>query len=316
MTRCQRPVGQCHEGKKQSPCERRATALVELEEYRSLQVNPQSGHVSIRTGRENRLVTVHFRSLSHMWESREHPDPWRYQLQVVAKCCEPLLKKGAVWIFIDFISLYQYKRNGDQGKIFKKAMNLMHILYSHEIVEVDIIDELTPSELQVHATIKAYDEKHGMVKPMPIDELKLNDKGYACRGWCQAERQWARLRILLQGAIPTPPDMFRKKMQDMEFTHRDDKELVPCRTTRLLYVVANGNSIGAAVAVALVRSGGKDIQMELCDMTDDDALQIAEALMSSAAGSLPSLSLAGNRGSARSVLFSCTTASILVVMNS
>ena len=59
-------------------------------------------------------------SVSHCWEAREHPDPCGFQLaQIVLHmdreedfCGDVCSKTGRrVYFFIDFLSLYQYKRS-------------------------------------------------------------------------------------------------------------------------------------------------------------------------------------------------------------
>lgn len=66
------------------------------------------------------------------------------------------------------------------------------------------------------------------VLAMSIDQLKLNTTPYMLRGWCQAEMQWASLRISLERSFPLPPELFRKRVDELglQFTHQDDKELV------------------------------------------------------------------------------------------
>ncbi|CAE7833762.1 nhaD [Symbiodinium sp. CCMP2592] len=43
-------------------------------------------------------------SLSHCWESREHCDPYGYQVEKLAKALS-----GKEWLFIDYVSLYQFQ---------------------------------------------------------------------------------------------------------------------------------------------------------------------------------------------------------------
>lgn len=304
-----------------------ATALVTLEEYQWLLVNDNTGHISIRAGPKHQLVTVHFRSLSHMWESMQHPDPWRYQLGVAAELYQNL--QDVVWVFVDFISLYQYKRNDSQDSSFRKALDRMHMLYSHEMVQVDILEDLTPEKMKVDGTLFVYDPTEDAMKWVPITSLKLNPLPHALRGWCQAEKEWARLRMMLTAmGIPTPPEIFRQRMGQMKFTHRDDAEQVfqlqakvfrekISGTThlhlerlsaqdlealhealpyyqKLQFVVVNGIRLHGRDAVALVQSGAHDVQMESCQLQDEDAILIAEALVKDKTDRLRVLSLTGN----------------------
>ena len=286
------------------------------------------GHVTIRTAEGP--STVRFRSISHMWEAMEHPDPWGFQVRSIVERYRELPKDSVTWVFVDFLSLYQYKRSAEEDEFFRKGLKRMHWLYSHEIVQVDILTELTPEDKKFEGEILVYNATEDQVKLTPICELRLNNTPYELRGWCQSESEWSRLRMdVLGGCIPTPPEIFRKRMQRMRFTHRNDAEQVLAlqekvfrdkvsRTThlqlqqlsvddleclhdalphynRLEYLVVNGNALKGQDAVAMVTSGAADIQMESCSLQDEDADAMAEALMSSAADRLEHLSLTGNR---------------------
>eukprot|EP00435_Cladocopium_sp_Y103_P076078 s2_g75.t1 len=285
-----------------------ATALVTLEEYQRLLVNDTTGHISIRADPDHQMVTVHFRSLSHMWESKQHPDPWGYQVGVVAELYQNLKGKGLVWVFVDLISLYQYRRNESQDRSFRKALDGMHTLYSHELVQVDILENLTPETMKVDGTIFVYDPTDDCMKWVSISSLEYNTAPHALRGWCQAEKEWARLRMMLCTAmgIPTPPEIFRQRMGQMKFTHRDDAEQVFQLQEKvfhekalpyyqkLQYVVVNGIRLNGRDAIALLQSGAHDVQMESCQLQDEDAILIAGALMKDTTDRLRVLSLTGN----------------------
>ena len=110
---------------------------------------------------------------------------------------------------------------------FQKALEQMHWLYSHELVEVDKIDKLTPDDWKHEGEVLVYDAVEDAVKLTPISHLRLNSTLYSMRGWCQSECQWSRLRTdVLGGGIPTPPDIFRRRIEEMVFTHRNDAEQV------------------------------------------------------------------------------------------
>ena len=103
---------------------------------------------------------VHLCSISHVWESMEHPDPYKFQLQKMIEPLETL--HGEVWIFLDFISLYQYKRTGDhQEESFRRALEVMHVFYANDHVHVELLKELTPARekaSQNEEQIEIYDE--------------------------------------------------------------------------------------------------------------------------------------------------------------
>ena len=265
-----------------------------------------------------------------MWEAMEHPDPWGFQVRSIVERYRELPKDSVTWVFVDFMSLYQYKRSAEEDEFFRKGLKRMHWLYSHEIVQVDILTELTPEDKKFEGEILVYNATEDQVKLTPICELRLNNTPYELRGWCQSESEWSRLRMDVQGgAIPTPPEIFRRRMRQMRFTHRNDAEQVfalqekvfrdkVSKTTHLQlqqlssddleclhealphysqleYIVVNGNALKGQDAVAMVTSGAVDIQMESCSLQDADADALAEALMSPAADRLEQLSLSENR---------------------
>ena len=116
----------------------------------------------------------------------QHPDPWRYQLGVVAELYQNL--QDVVWVFVDFISLYQYKRNGSQDSSFRKALDRMHMLYSHEMVQVDILEDLTPEKMKVDGTIFVYDPTEDAMKWVLITSLKLNPTPHALRAGARLKK--------------------------------------------------------------------------------------------------------------------------------
>ena len=213
------------------------------------------------------------------------------------------------------------------------------MLYSHEVVQVDILEDLTPEDRKVDGTLYVYDPADDGMKWVPITSLKLNPTPHALRGWCQAEKEWARLRMMLCTAmgIPTPPEIFRQRMGQMKFTHRNDAEQVfqlqakvfqekISGTThlhleqlspedlealhealpyyqKLQFVVVNGISLRGRDAVAFLQSGAEDVQMESCQLQDEDVILIAEALVKDKTDRLRVLSLTGNGILVRSSCF-------------
>ena len=118
-------------------------------------------------------------SLSHCWESREHCDPYGYQ---VSKLAEAL--KGEEWVFIDYVSLYQFQRLSQQQNLgFKHAMQHMHVLYCHDRTSTLRIESLTPEADVAEAERKQdsvilYHHPTGLVKPVPVTELVKNRTPY------------------------------------------------------------------------------------------------------------------------------------------
>ena len=286
---------------------------------------------TVKVSANGSIVRVRLVFVSHCWESKEHPDPWGFQLAEVVKQCDHHLKNGArVWIFFDYISLHQFKRIELQEQVsFSRAMAGMHLLYAHEAVEVIRLEGLTPTNMQRNdVEIAVFREAQGKVVPVPVAELTLNRTPYHDRGWCQTEKQWSSLRDTITH-VPMPPSMFREKMSQLKFTHRDDRdsviklqallfyqktfattqlllqnldddqvavlvEALPCYG-RLREIVVNGNrSLGARGAAAVVESRAHAIEMESCNLGRDEALAIEKALRLRHPGKFERLNLDGN----------------------
>ncbi|CAK9056997.1 unnamed protein product [Durusdinium trenchii] len=263
-----------------------------------------------------RRVTVLIVSISHVWESMEHPDPHGFQLHQIVQKCPPVTSTRSVWIFYDFSSLYQYGgRTDQQERDFREALEHMHTLYAHEAVKVQIVEELTPETWKRPGIVNAFSEKAGRVIPIPIDQLTANMTPCRLRGWCQAERQWSSLRISLASCVPMPPDLFRRKMEEqgLRFTHHDDKELVmklqaqvfaeKVLTTRQLMaelldkdaldglcealpfyadldeIVVTGNLLPRKAAVAVAKTNARSYQMESCGLQDEDVEDVVATLL-------------------------------------
>ena len=192
-------------------------------------------------------------SISHCWESREHPDPCGYQLNIIAEASwwyAFTYAPAPVWLFIDYTSLFQYKReeNSPEEKSFRKAMNAMHLLYCHEFTLTLAIRSLTPAHLwkkllQDGHTILIYHEKSRAMKEVTLKQLTKNLVEYLLRGWCQAELQWSCTRsdstahqridpgenaekTMLRAVVALQPELFKERMQKLEFTHRSDTDAV------------------------------------------------------------------------------------------
>ncbi|CAE7762266.1 ANKRD44 [Symbiodinium sp. CCMP2592] len=317
-----------------------ASALVTATELQQVEINCETFHVSIMLSHPApRRVTVHFVSVSHVWESMQHPDPWRFQLQSVVDKHRSRLVDSVVWVFFDFLSLYQYDRDQDQDRVFRQALKGMHLLYSHEAVEVQRIEVLTPKELQDDclatngSRIPVYWEDAKKVTDVSISQLKMNRTPYSLRGWCQAERQWAALRASIKGEfpVPLPPQIFRDRMRQLLFTHREDSHIVfelqekifrqkAATTTRLLAEGLDTEKIADLAAAlpfyskltevvlmdipentawkvtaAAVQSGACDVQIECDEFSDEDAAKLSAALLAAESQPLDRLHLRCNR---------------------
>lgn len=85
-------------------------------------------------------------------------------------------------------------------------------------------------------TVLVYHEPSGTIKEVPLGELTPNEVDYLLRGWCQAKLT-ARLTSGLMKQNPADwrkyntvmalqPELFKKQMQSLRFTHRSDTDLV------------------------------------------------------------------------------------------
>ena len=192
-------------------------------------------------------------SISHCWETREHPDPCGYQLDIIARASwwyALAYYPAPVWLFIDYTSLFQYKReeNSLEDKSFRSAMNALHVLYCHEYNLTLAIWSLTPQNLWQKLSedghkVLIYHEPSGAMKEVTLEELTRNLVEYLSRGWCQAELQWSTTRTdstahqridkgnngraQYRAVMPVRPALFKKTMQSMKFTHRSDSRSLP-----------------------------------------------------------------------------------------
>ena len=190
-------------------------------------------------------------AVSHVWETREHPDPLGHQLQILAEA--RLWPASRSWYFIDYMSIYQFYRGEEdnpQQQCFVRAMSQMHVLYSHEATYTYQISTL-PRWVDVDAPTDAHvavffcpdpnEPCRGSVQLVPVWALMRNDTPYSQRGWCQAELQWSCMRsdssrlIILDAHTPNqasmapmPPEVFEQLVGNgsLKFTHRNDMEAV------------------------------------------------------------------------------------------
>ena len=141
-------------------------------------------------------------SISHCWESMEHADPLGDQTRRVASATALYATAyGAqVWVFMDFLSIYQYEQTPEQRKKFELAMQDMHLMYAHESTMTLRLEHLTPPEKIAEAlkdkrnTVKIWHDQAKEVKYAPISDLKWNNREYIRRGWCRTEVQWSSTR--------------------------------------------------------------------------------------------------------------------------
>eukprot|EP00435_Cladocopium_sp_Y103_P070859 s202_g36.t1 len=180
-------------------------------------------------------------SVSHAWETREHPDPCRYQLEHIsdrAVWYETAFKTD-LWIFYDYVSLFQYERLfSEEERSFRAAMNNMHVMYAHECTMTFRLESLTPKDVwestmkNDQELIPVWDVESKSMISKPLKSLVENRIEYLCRGWCIGEISWSSLRTYnsqnqcIDGSgsdkvEPDTPAKFKEEMEGAKFTHRD-----------------------------------------------------------------------------------------------
>ena len=96
-------------------------------------------------GRRKALIC----SVSHAWETREHPDPCNYQLENLVNCVSlwDAAYVDDIWVFYDYLSLFQFQRyTAEQAASFRRAMSNMHVMYAHQSTLTFRLERLTPVE--------------------------------------------------------------------------------------------------------------------------------------------------------------------------
>lgn len=230
-------------------------------------------------------------TLSHSWESREHADPFGYQICRLKEGFEKTPALGlemfhSAWFFYDYVCLYQFKRmENHQEDSFRKAMGNMHVLYAHECTRtISIQKAAPPSWIDPEKSIPIYYNHSGKVEPRPIKSLILNDTPYIKRGWTQAELLWSSSRAqmlfipelnlsisgcttdaeLLDGEasnaaqraeVPVTPEIFKQRTEELVFTHRVDLDPVIRLQAKVFHYKAS-----SALSLSLQQLTASDVE--------------------------------------------------------
>ncbi|CAL1167424.1 unnamed protein product [Cladocopium goreaui] len=218
-------------------------------------------------------------SVSHAWETREHPDPCRYQLQLIAdrSAWYEAAFETDVWIFYDFTSLFQYERLlSEEERSFRAAMANMHIMYAHECTMTFIIEHLTPTDMW-ESTMKNDQE----LIPVWNDKLQSSDQVEPGQGQG------------LTGKVPLTPDKFKERMKRAKFTHRDkdlpivvelqekifDEKVAVCEHL-VLKGLPEQEIVALAEALPLYRSL-KTLKLDIFECSEEAAEAFGKALATS-----------------------------------
>ncbi|CAE7223571.1 NLRC3 [Symbiodinium sp. KB8] len=190
--------------------------------------------------------TVRIIGVSHVWETREHPEPRGNQLAMITGA--QLWHDECSWYFLDYMSVYQFYRTSvHQNRSFQYTMMHMHFFYAHEYTWTYRIEDLAPFEeadRQKHAQVFFTETgipQDGKVEVRPLADLQENSTPYFRRGWCEAECQWSSMRSKSRQTVslsivsaetwtraPMAPAVFQAKVANFEllFTHQDSAEAV------------------------------------------------------------------------------------------
>ncbi|CAE7944523.1 NLRC3, partial [Symbiodinium sp. KB8] len=235
-----------------------------------LKLHREGQHLPRRQEAESAYVDGRTALVTHeevqVWahgKAREHCDPYGYQVSKLAKALT-----GKEWVFIDYVSLYQFQRLSQQQNLsFRRAMQHMHVLYCHDKTSTLRIESLTPEADIAKAernqdSVILYDHPTGgragceKLEQSSFDSVvsgwrHINtntNTPYGERGWCAAEREWSSTRAATNlsreidapegekgGIAPMLPEAFRKDVAGrLKFTHLDDVETV-CRLQAEVY---------------------------------------------------------------------------------
>ena len=192
-------------------------------------------------------------SVSHAWETREHPDPCCFQLSRLVDCISlyDAAYFSEIWVFFDYTSLYQFKRNAREQHCYDLAMQNVQVMYAHECSMTLRIVGLTPDDVWKEVfgdpdhKVQVYHQPSDAIVALPLQALLQNRSArYSDRGWCKAETEWSSTRNMVTqnqridggaeqsgdvespGKVPMVPDVFAQQMAQAVFTHRDDALMV------------------------------------------------------------------------------------------
>ncbi|CAE7587060.1 NLRC3 [Symbiodinium sp. CCMP2592] len=158
-------------------------------------------------------------AVSHVWESKQHPDPYRHQLKAIVSWMDrnpppdatrdvnQVMKifkwrgfpSNEYFFFIDYLSLNQYRRFYLQEVGFRQALGNIQVFYSHSLTRTWRVETLTDPEeasrqVDTGLQVCVFDKPSDTVRPVPVGDLEANTIPYRRRGWCFAELQWSRNR--------------------------------------------------------------------------------------------------------------------------
>ncbi|CAE7195194.1 unnamed protein product [Symbiodinium sp. CCMP2592] len=210
-----------------------------LQEGHALPRRQEAEHASVKSTGQT--------AVSHCWETREHPDPWGYQLETIVRSLQKLQQEfhEILGVFIDYTCLYQFKRKRrHEEESFRAAMENMSVLYAHEWTQTLCVIDQTPESYKSSSAgrISVYCPDEDELQDRPITSLVPNTTDYELRGWCLAELQWSSLRAsevyrnplhpssalpnqhLWARRSPMAPYKFRSELakREIKFTHRSD----------------------------------------------------------------------------------------------
>lgn len=158
-------------------------------------------------------------AVSHCWEMREHPDPFRHQLEHLVNftSLQHVAYEAQQWLFYDYLSVFQFQRSsGHEEESFRLALKKMHMFYSHACTRTLRIESLTPENVREEMVkseedLLVFHGPSGDLAHVPLSQsrtvhqhppcsspscgfLHLNLVPFTLRGWCRVETEWSTMR--------------------------------------------------------------------------------------------------------------------------
>mmetsp|Transcript_116896 Transcript_116896/g.261135 ORF Transcript_116896/g.261135 Transcript_116896/m.261135 type:complete len:751 (-) Transcript_116896:63-2315(-) len=184
----------------------------------------------MRDVEEQNRPTPQILSISYSWLSREHPDPDGFHMRTFC----PLLKHFArhmklgvenLAVFIDWCSLPQHPRSSQEDVSFQRALEHVHLWYTHWLTEVWLATG-TPKGVVPYKD-RGWTSFERAVSNMIIPIESVLDLGLLRPGW----RSWGQVvkDCRARRRPPAVPETFVAELQRKAFTKGSDRSFVTRR---------------------------------------------------------------------------------------
>ncbi|CAE7355538.1 Nlrc3, partial [Symbiodinium sp. KB8] len=215
-------------------------------------------------------------SLSHCWESREHCDPYGYQVSKLAKALT-----GKEWLFIDYVSLHQFQRLSQQQNLSFGRWCAAEREWSSTRAATNLSREIDAPE----------DEKGGMAPMSPeafekdvAGRLKFthqNDEKTVCRLQAEVYKEKAKTCRSLR-LVDLRADALDIALSALEhYPVLESLEIVHCELRPKLPLLLK----------ALEKIKLRQLHLQQNELFEEGTRQVIEALALQSNGTLTALSL-------------------------